>query len=114
MWVNLSGTYRGKRDFKTAREMIDRALAISPDELDIIGLKAESYTAEGNLDAADEVLRGHQTTPHTEASYQKRYILLCRRQFDEAIRFYSESLNATPTMPPLMAARHKAQLGELH
>ena len=35
IWVNLGGTYRGKRDMVTAREMADRALAISPDELDI-------------------------------------------------------------------------------
>ena len=114
IWGNLGGSYRGKRDFKTSREMVDRALAISPDELDLVGYKAETYAAEGNLDAADEVLRGHQIMPHTEAFYQQIYSLLCRRRFEEAIRTYSAAASALGMMPPLMAARRKGQLGQLH
>ncbi|MDQ6809485.1 MAG: tetratricopeptide repeat protein, partial [Verrucomicrobiota bacterium] len=102
IWANLGGSYRGKRDFKTAREMIDRALAISPAELDLIGYKAETYTAEGNLDAADEVLRGHQITPHTEAFFQRTYSLICRRRFDEAIKSFEGTEKKAATFAPLM------------
>ncbi len=114
IWTSLSGSYRGKRDFRTSREMIDRALAISPDELELVGYKAETYTAEGNLDAADEVLRGHQLHPGTEAFFQRTYSLVCRRRFDEALKSFEAPENATTKFPPLMAARRKIFLGELH
>ncbi len=114
IWTNLGGSYRGKRDFKTAREMLDRALAISPDELDLIGYKTETYTAEGNLDAADAVLRGHQLKPGTEALYQQTYSLVCRRQFDEAIKSFAATEDAAATLPPIMKAMRKTLLAELH
>ncbi len=114
IWENLHASYRGKRDFKTSREMVDRALAISPDELDLVGYKAETYTAEGNLDAADEVLRGHQLNPGSEAFFQQAYSLICRRRFDEAIKSFEATENTAATLPSLMAARRRILLGELH
>jgi len=114
IWVNLGGTYRGKRDMVTAREMSDRALAISPDELDPVGYKAESYTAEGNLDAAEAVLRGYHPVPHTEAFYQTIYILECRRRFDDALALFAKAPAPEAGTPPLRLARRQGFLGELH
>ena len=58
MWANLARSYRGKRDFRSAREMFERAHAISPDEIQFIAEKAETYMADGDLDAAENLLRG--------------------------------------------------------
>lgn len=112
IWVNLSGTYRGKRDFKTARATIDQALAISPDELDIVGYKAEIDIAEGNLDAADEILRGRKAVPGTEAFYLKIYALVCRRKFEEALAVFAGS-DDTINPRPLSRARRNVFRGEV-
>jgi len=113
IWFNLAGTYRGKRDLISAREMVDRAIAISPDELEFIGFKAESYVAEGKFDTAQAVLHGYELRPHTEAFYQTIYILECRREFDAALRLLASS---TPEANPsaLSMARRNAFFGELH
>ncbi|MFL6536795.1 MAG: tetratricopeptide repeat protein, partial [Chthoniobacterales bacterium] len=112
IWVNLSGSYRGKRDFGNALSTIDQALAISPDELDIVGDKAEIYAAQGDLDSVDNVLRGHKIAPHTEARYQQTNALLCRRRFDDALAQYSAMENDV-AQPALVLARRKGQLGQL-
>ncbi|MGI8432909.1 MAG: tetratricopeptide repeat protein [Chthoniobacterales bacterium] len=39
IWSNLGRSYRGKRDSAAAREMFDRAFAISPDEMQFMGAK---------------------------------------------------------------------------
>ena len=114
IWTNLGGTYRGKRDLTTAREMADRALAISPDESDLVGYKAESYTAEGNLEAAEAVLRSYQLRPHTEAFYQTIYILECRRRFDEALAVFAKTAGSERGASPLSIAQRQAFLGEVH
>jgi len=44
------------RDFPGALRTIDQALAIWPDDADLVGLKAEVYQALGQLDQADALL----------------------------------------------------------
>lgn len=114
MWVNLARSYRGKRDFKTAREMFDRAFAVSPDEVQFIAEKAETYTAEGNLDAAESLLRGQDTTRSDIAIEEYIETLVLRRRFDEAIQTLSKSLEQRRTLPPLQSADNKSWLGGLN
>ena len=114
MWVNLGRSYRGKRDFKTAREMFDRAIAIAPDEIDIVGMKAETYTAEGNLEAADELLRDRKIDGFGDAVGEQLNLLVCRRRFDDATTLLSQlgetsAVNAVPAL----AAGVKGQVGAL-
>jgi TolB-like protein/Flp pilus assembly protein TadD len=114
MWVNLGRSYRGKRDFKSAREMFDRAIAIAPDEIDIVGMKAETYLAEGNLEAADELLRGRKIEELGDAFGQQITLLVRRRQFDEAVRRLSDLSKTAPgNGSPLVAALLKGFLGRL-
>lgn len=114
MWVNLGRSYRGKRDFKTAREMFDRAIAIAPDEIDIVGMKAGTYTAEGNLDAAEELLRGRKIDGFGEAFGEQLNLLVCRRRFDDAITLLSQ-LGEAPAVKaiPVLIAGLKGQIGAL-
>lgn len=112
--ANLGRSYRGKRDFKAAREMFDHAFTVSPDEVQYVAEKAEAYTAEGNLDAAENLLRGYdpaQTNIGIEAYIE---ILVYRRRFDEAIQTLSKTLEQRRALAPLPAADAKSWLGGLH
>jgi TolB-like protein/cytochrome c-type biogenesis protein CcmH/NrfG len=114
MWVNLARSYRGKRDFKMAREMFDRAFAVSPDEVQFISEKAETYTAEGNLDAAESLLRSLDTTRSDMVIDEYIGTLVLRRRFDEAIQTLSKSLEQRRTLPPFQSADTKSWLGGLN
>jgi len=115
MWVNLGRSYRGKRDFKTARQMFDRAIAIAPDEIDIVGMKAETYIAEGDLDAAEELLRGRKIDSFGDALYQQLELLVCRRRFAEAVTLLSRlAETAAVKATPILAAETKAYIGEIN
>src|SRR5205085_11232350 len=66
-WVSLGRSYRGARRFNEARQMFDRALTIAPGDLDITEKKAETYLAEGDLDAAGRLLEGVEVPPNNIA-----------------------------------------------
>jgi TolB-like protein len=57
VWKMLATTYNGLRQFADARSMLKRAFALAPDDIDVIGGLAASYQAEGNLDAAWQILK---------------------------------------------------------
>jgi TolB-like protein/Tfp pilus assembly protein PilF len=64
VWVNLGRSYRGARRFDEARAMFDRALTITPGDLNLIGNKAETYLAEGDLDSAGRLLDSVDIAPN--------------------------------------------------
>src|SRR5438105_15536603 len=114
-WVNLVRSYRGMSDFMTARQMFDRAIAIAPDEIDIVGMKAETYIAEGDLDAAEELLRGRKIDSFGDALYQQLELLVCRRRFAEAVTLLSRlAETAAVKATPILAAEPKAYIGEIN
>jgi TolB-like protein/cytochrome c-type biogenesis protein CcmH/NrfG len=114
MLANLGRSYRGKRDFKAAREMFDHAFTVSPDEVQFIAEKAESYTAEGNLDAAENLLRRYDPTQSNIAIETYIEILVYRRRFEEAVQALSKTLEQRRNLAPLAAADTKSWLGGLH
>src|SRR5438132_9107764 len=65
IWIVLSLTYAGLRQFADAHLMVDRALAITPDDIDTLAGKASFYQAQGDLDAAWRRL-GPQPFPRTD------------------------------------------------
>ena len=99
MWSNLGRSYRGKRDFRTAREMFDRAFAVSPDETQFIAEKAESYMAEGDLDAAENLLRGLDLTGNEVILGEYVECLIYRRRFDEAVQTFSRAVEKKEPSP---------------
>ena len=109
-WTNMGRTYRGKRDFKTAREMFDRAYAVSPEEKSFLGEKAETYTAEGDLEAAESVLREQELKG--SIFFNTVELLYYRGRFKEAITALSGRIEANP-ISPVAAADRKSWIGEL-
>ncbi len=112
MWVNLARTYGARRDFTRAREMFDRAIAIAPDEPDIVAQKADSFIIEGNLDAAEALVANGDTSVLGDAFGTRLTIFTLRRQFDRAIEMLLGSINASETTRRTRA-EDRAKLGAL-
>jgi TolB-like protein/Tfp pilus assembly protein PilF len=114
IWVNLAKSYRGARRFEEARAMFDRALTIAPGEPDIAAWKAETYLAEGNLDATWQII-GKLKLSYPHRGYGLRIdVLTYRRQFDEAIALISSDLGSSDNAQGLFVAINRARLGNLH
>ena len=113
IWANLARSYRGKRDFATSREMWDRAFAISPDEIDLISNKAETYLAEGNLDAAESVLHDPRWNDAPATLGWLTKCLFYRRRFEEAAQAAVKNMGRKESQSPLARADEKAWLGSL-
>ncbi|CAN5673696.1 hypothetical protein BH20VER1_BH20VER1_06670 [soil metagenome] len=113
MWANLGRSYRGKRDFRAAREMFDRAFAISPDEADFIDQIAETYFAEGDLDAAEKLLR--EETARAPEMVPEAYVtcLVYRRRFDEAVQLLLKRIEQNKGASGVRQASDKSWLGSL-
>ncbi|MBA3830294.1 MAG: tetratricopeptide repeat protein [Chthoniobacterales bacterium] len=78
VWKTLFFTYNGLRQFAEARSVLEHALTLEPEELDVIGAMAASYQAEGNLDAAWKILSSHPFSPPTQWAfviYHEQYYL---------------------------------------
>ena len=112
LWTNLGVTYRGMRDFKSAAEMLERAHAISPDEGGVIAHQAEMYLAQGDLAAAENVLRG-QPASSGDALYQSALCFIYRRQFDDAIQAFGKVLEETKNQPDFFYADVRGWMGHL-
>ena len=113
MLANLGRSFRGKRDFRTAHQMFDRAFAVSPEETQFLAEKAEICRAEGDLDAAENLLRGKDVMENETILGEYVSHLIYRRRFDEAIATFSKAFEGK-TPPPLRVADNKVWLGELN
>jgi tetratricopeptide (TPR) repeat protein len=113
MWVNLARSYRGARRFDEARAMFDRALTIAPGDLDITAWKAETYLAEGNLDATWQIVSNLKLSYLDRGYGVQVEVLTYRRQFDEAIAQLSSALGSSNNTPRLFVAIFHALLGNL-
>jgi TolB-like protein/cytochrome c-type biogenesis protein CcmH/NrfG len=120
IWVNLGRSYRGIREFGRAHAMFDRALTINPNDTDILGQKAETYLAQGDLDSSWRLVSGFKFSPRTIIGGGVRphsfsvQLLLDRRQFNDAIALLSSTLATEKNLPPLLVAAAHARLGDLH
>jgi TolB-like protein len=113
MWVNLARSYRGARRFDEARAMFDRALTIAPGDLDITAWKAETYLAEGNLDATWQIVSNLKLSYLDRGYGVQVEVLTYRRQFDEAIAQLSSAIGSSNNTPRLFVAIFHALLGNL-
>lgn len=78
VWRILASTYSGLRRFADARSMLERALALEPGNIDMIGGIALNYQAEGNLDEAWKILSRHPFQTPVEwafVPYCEQYLL---------------------------------------
>jgi TolB-like protein len=114
IWVNLGRSYRGARRFDEARAMFDRALTIAPGDVAIIGHKAETYLAQGDLDTTSHLVSNSKPLI-TDFEFQvETAVLTYRRQFDEAIARVRSALASSHDVPPLFVAIGHATLAGLY
>ena len=113
IWVNLARSYRGKRDFPAARQAFDRAFAISPDELQFMGEKAETFAAEGDLETAEKLSRQSMVKGIEGAPEEDVELLVYHRRFAEAVTALSQALERKKNRSPLRRADDKSWLGSL-
>ena len=113
-WILLTTTYAGLRQFDEALSMVDRALAIAPEDLNTLAEKASIYQSQGDLDAAWRLLAPHPF-PRTEWAgliYYQQYYL--RRDYDKLIAEFGAFDLADKNLPPIVVVDVQATLGNLH
>jgi TolB-like protein/Flp pilus assembly protein TadD len=85
--VRIAFNYGDQRQFETARSLLDRALQIRPDDVEIKAAKAAMYQAEDKLTEADKYLAEvNALTPSYEAVGAKVTQLRLERKNDEAVQ----------------------------
>jgi TolB-like protein/Flp pilus assembly protein TadD len=102
-WANMGRAYRGLRRFDEARTMFDRALAIAPDDLDLVASRAETYVAQGDLQTAWKIMEPLEFNPTERGFGTKIASLALQRRFDDAERMILEAVSRKD-LPPLFAA----------
>lgn len=112
IWTELAWSYRGRRELEQTRAMLDRALAISPNEPNIIASKAETYAAGGDLEKSWQMLRDVKFGPSDDGFGNLLTVIMGRRDYDEAIRRIN-ALHESGDEPALFRAIDRAVLGEI-
>jgi TolB-like protein/Tfp pilus assembly protein PilF len=99
---NTAWTYAMLRQFPAALKLYDRALDISPNDPDLIAVKAAVYQAEGNLSQAARALSEiNAQTPNQNAFIIKMTQLRLERNHSEAIRSLQARLAQFPSAPEI-------------
>jgi serine/threonine-protein kinase len=82
-----AGTHAMLRQFPSALNLYDRALDVTPNDLELLAAKARIYQAQGNLPEASRLLSGiNEQTPSEISLATKIYQLQFERNYGEAIR----------------------------
>jgi hypothetical protein len=85
--VDTAKAYAMLRQFPTALKLVDRALDILPNNVDLVSVKAIIYQAQGNLqEAAKLLLDVNAGTPSRAVFAAKVKQLMFERNFGEAVR----------------------------
>jgi TolB-like protein/Flp pilus assembly protein TadD len=114
-WVGLGETYSGLRKFDQARSMLDRALAIVPDDFDILAAKASTYQDQGNLDASWKILSSHPFPPPNDWTvlvYHEQYLLW--RDYGALLETINTWDLAHENLPPMISAAVDVMLANLY
>ena len=114
IWMNLAWSYRGMRRFADTHAMMDRALAIAPNDQTIIGRKVETCLAEGDLATASRLLEPLNPRMTDEAYNSVITLLVFERKFDDAIAKVTTDLAREESLPALLVAYAHETLGALH
>ncbi|PZR78824.1 MAG: hypothetical protein DLM52_02270 [Chthoniobacterales bacterium] len=115
VWKTLALTYNGLRQFTEARAMLDHALVLEPEDLDVIGGLAAQYQAEGNLGAAWKILSPHPFPSPEEWAcviYHEQYYLW--RDYGFLIETIKAMNLESKSYPPLINAANDVLLANLY
>ena len=83
---NTAWTYAMLRKFSAALKLYDRALGITPNDLDLLAAKAGTYQADGNLKQAATLLTEINVQSPIQAFITKMTQLRLERNHGEAVR----------------------------
>jgi tetratricopeptide (TPR) repeat protein len=106
IWANISWTYRGMRRLAEARTMLDRALAIAPNDRALIHRRAEAQLADGDMEGVLRVIAQSPPPLGSEGYSGHITVLVFQRKYDEAIAKITADLQQPPvegTRPTAMA-----------
>jgi len=85
--MRAARTYGMLRQFPTALKLYDRVLDLTPNDPDVMPIKASSYQAQGNLQEAARLLSGiNEQSPNENAFQIKITQLQLERNYGEAVR----------------------------
>lgn len=105
-------TFRSLRRFAEARASIDRAIEVGGENPVLLAQKARVYQAEGNFEAAQELIDrlpvdGQQ--PELVGTFYSQ--LIRTRRFADAARLLERLLAKAESLPKYLAATYRARLG---
>ena len=109
---NLAVTYFAMKRFADARAMVERLLALAPENPQVLAGLARLELAEGNVAAAERAMRSVPASPNNEYTFeiQVRVFLIAGRHAD-AIRLLENALAQTPPPAGLFAGKYRYLLG---
>jgi TolB-like protein/cytochrome c-type biogenesis protein CcmH/NrfG len=85
--MRAARTYGMLRQFPAALKLYDRVLDLTPNDPDVMAIKASSYQAQGNLQEAARLLSGiNEQSPNENAFEIKITQLQLERNYSEAVR----------------------------
>jgi TolB-like protein/Flp pilus assembly protein TadD len=91
--LDLAETYGLVRQFSAALKLYDRVLDISPNDPDVMAVKASIYQAQGNLQGAGKLLSEIDAQPPADLAFEKKIIQLrFERNCGEAVRLLQARL----------------------
>jgi TolB-like protein/Tfp pilus assembly protein PilF len=85
--TEVAFTYAATRQFAKAEKLYDRALAILPNELSVMALKASIYQAEGNVQAAAKLLARVNAETNSDVALRIKLIQLRLERNPEGARW---------------------------
>ena len=101
----LAVTYFALRRFADAHTMVDRLLALAPDNPQVLAGLARLCLAEGNLDGAEAAMRSVPPAANNDYIFEVQVRLpLIARRYDEAIRLLETALAQPPAASALSPA----------
>ena len=116
IWVNLGWSYRGMRRYADAHTMFARALALAPQDPNILIRDAETTVAQGNLEEAARVARATAPSMDGLAYGNVIYFLILEHKYDEVIAKLTHDF-APPegrNLSPLLKATAQLSIGTMH
>jgi TolB-like protein len=112
VWANLGRSYRGLRKFTEAHAMVERALAIDPNDLGLISQQAEVYAATGDLARAWKIMEPLKFPPTDRGFGSYVSLLVFQRRFDDVEKLLRATIERKD-IPPLFAALGRATLANV-
>jgi TolB-like protein/Tfp pilus assembly protein PilF len=114
IWSERAVTLNSLRRYAEARAAVDRALVISPDSGVLHAQKARTYQAEGNFEAAEQLLQKVPPDPQQPELLTSHFTQkICTRRFAEMISVLEGALAAAESLPSSLVTGYRLRLGFL-